>query len=192
MSKRRIFFVLLTVLAALLLISMLWDLSRPPLLAQMAPPLERGDLPLLQPSDSVPAPPAPLSSDEVFANLRTGREMEWRQAESEDTGAEFPVAAAWSLRVSSPHARLDDAMSSVQLLRGQGFHPYVRRQGEGAGLQYAVYLGPWVSLERLRQVRARLLQVQAVKYEVIEMVRYVPPSALADHSGVDSETEKTR
>ena len=192
MSKRRVFLALLALLAALLLALMLWDLWRPPLLTPMPPPLERGDLPLLRPSDSVPAPPAPLGSDEVIADLRTGREMEWRPAESEDIETEFPVAAAWSLRVSSPHDRLDDALSAVQLLRGQNFHPYVRRQGEGADLQYAVYLGPWVSLERLRQVRDRLSQIQAVKYDALEVVRYVPPSALADRASVDSEAEKTR
>lgn len=99
------------------------------------------------------------------------------------SAAEFPSEAfthpVWSLRLGEIRVDIAHAQQDVKHLRAAGYHPFIRRQYTDDIAMYSVHLGPWLSLEAAQKRRLQLQKQKVLKYQPVDIVRYLPASALA-------------
>ena len=113
-----------------------------------------------------------------FLSVRPSGELaEWPVGQD---GPDRLVEPAWSLMVGERQQSQERALKLAADLQQRGFRPYLRRHHMQDGLYFGVYLGPWLTLERLRQTQNAIEKAKGVKYHPIVAVRYTPPSVLVE------------
>lgn len=103
--------------------------------------------------------------------------FEWRELDRGDTAGgqeqQQSQVSAWTLQIGEVMSDRATVEALQGRLREEGFRAYIRRYHRAASLQYGLFVGPWLTPERLQQEKTRLetagvieLSVKAVPYLV--------------------------